>query len=126
MKINQSEYKCIQFKESFYLGQIINNNASGQGILFCNDMHMYVGGFKNNKFHGQGFLSFPLKGFLFAEFWEGKVNGDVFWVNERMNYSKGNLYLVAGKLDEALNIFYSCRKLADTSKIPFNNPDRSV
>ena len=56
-----------------------------------NDMHMYTGGFKNNRFHGQGFFSFPSKGFLFAEFWEGKVNGDVFWVNERMNFSKGNL-----------------------------------
>ena len=42
------------------------------------------------------------------------------------NYSKGNLYLVSGKLDEALNIFYACRKLADTSRIPFNNPDRSL
>jgi hypothetical protein len=91
MRITEKEYKCVQFKDSFYLGQVINDNANGQGVLCCDDMHMYVGGFKNNKFHGQGFLAFPFKGFLFAEFWEGKVNGDVFWVNERMNYSKGNL-----------------------------------
>lgn len=91
MRINENDFKCIEFKGSLYLGEVINDNASGQGVLCCDDLHMYVGGFKNNKFHGQGFLAFPFKGFLFAEFWEGKVNGDVFWVNERMNYSKGNL-----------------------------------
>ena len=91
LQLSQSRFSCIQFKESFYIGETINNSANGQGVLCCRDMHMFVGGFKNNKFHGQGFLSFPLKGFIFAEFWEGKVNGDVFWVNERMNYSKGNL-----------------------------------
>ena len=88
---DNSKYECIQFKDSFYLGQIINHNANGQGIICFNDMHMYVGGFKNNKFHGQGIFGFPFKGFIFAEFWDGKANGDVFWVNERMNYSKGNL-----------------------------------
>jgi hypothetical protein len=41
-------------------------------------------------------------------------------------YSKGNIYMAAGQLEYALNAFYSCRKLADTSKIPFNNPDRSL
>lgn len=88
----QSEYlECLKFKESFYLGQTINHAANGQGIMCFDDMHMYTGGFKNNRFHGQGFFTFPFKGFLFAEFWEGKVNGDVFWVNERMNFSKGNL-----------------------------------
>jgi hypothetical protein len=91
METDESEYECIHFKDSIYLGQIINHNANGQGVICFNDMHMYTGGFKNNRFHGQGFFTFPFKGFLFAEFWEGKVNGDVFWVNERMNYSKGNL-----------------------------------
>lgn len=88
----KSEFvECIKFKECFYLGQTINHSANGQGIMCFNDMHMYTGGFKNNRFHGQGFFTFPFKGFIFAEFWEGKVNGDVFWVNERMNFSKGNL-----------------------------------
>ena len=41
-------------------------------------------------------------------------------------YSRGNIYMAAGRIEEALSVFYSCRKLADTSKIPFNNPDRSL
>lgn len=82
---------CLRFKDSFYVGQTSQNMADGQGLLCFNDLHMYVGGFRKNKFHGEGFFMFPLKGFLFAEFSEGKVNGDVFWVNERMNFSKGNL-----------------------------------
>lgn len=41
-------------------------------------------------------------------------------------YSKGNAYLSIGKLEYALQAFYGCRKFADTSKLPFNNPDRSL
>lgn len=41
-------------------------------------------------------------------------------------YSKGNVYMAAGQVEYALQAFFSCRKLADTSKIPFNNPDRSL
>ena len=41
-------------------------------------------------------------------------------------YSKGNIYLTAGKLEHALQAFYNCRKFADTSRLPFTNPDRSL
>lgn len=90
-QVDTSRVECLQFKDSFYVGETLQNSANGHGMLCFNDMHMYVGGFRKNKFHGEGFFAFPLKGFLFAEFSEGKVNGDVFWTNERMNFSKGNL-----------------------------------
>jgi tetratricopeptide (TPR) repeat protein len=41
-------------------------------------------------------------------------------------YSKGNIYMAASKLEYAFQIFYNCRKFADTSRLPFTNPDRSL
>ncbi len=41
-------------------------------------------------------------------------------------YSKGNVYMAAGQIEYALQAFNSCRKFSDTSRIPFNNPDRSL
>ena len=41
-------------------------------------------------------------------------------------FSRGNVYLAADKLEHAFSCFYSCRKFADTSRIPFSNPDRSL
>jgi tetratricopeptide (TPR) repeat protein len=41
-------------------------------------------------------------------------------------YSKGNIYLSAGRLEHAFQTFYSCRKFSDTSRLPFTNPDRSL
>ena len=34
--------------------------------------------------------------------------------------------MAAGKLDHALSAFYGCRKFADTSRLSFSNPDRSL
>ena len=36
------------------------------------------------------------------------------------------MYLSIGKLEYALQAFYGCRKYADTSRLPFVNPDRSL
>ena len=83
--------QCIKFQESFYLGEVKQGKAEGQGMLTFNDEHYYCGGFSKNKFQGEGYFFFPHKGFIFGEFSEGKANGDIFWVNERMNYSKANL-----------------------------------
>ena len=42
------------------------------------------------------------------------------------DYSKGSIYLRAGKYEHAFQQFYNCRKFTDPSKIPFSNPDRSL
>lgn len=41
-------------------------------------------------------------------------------------YSKGSVYMCAGKNEYAFQQFYLCRKFADPNKIPFSNPDRSL
>lgn len=41
-------------------------------------------------------------------------------------YSKGNIYLAAGKLDYALQAFLVSKKAVEGSKLPFTNPDRSL
>lgn len=42
------------------------------------------------------------------------------------DYSRGSLYLSAGKLQHALQMFYNCRKYSDINRLTFNNLDRSL
>jgi hypothetical protein len=58
------EEKCIE-------GDCVN----GQGTYTLPDGRIYVGEFKDNKYHGQGILTFPDASKYMGEFKDGKYNG---------------------------------------------------
>ena len=87
----REEVQCIRFSDGLYFGDANGNRASGHGMMHFFDGHFYCGGFIDNRFNGFGFLCFPENGFLYGDFKNGKVEGRVFWINERMNFAKADL-----------------------------------
>ena len=86
-KVQNLEYKKIQYDNGYYIGWTLNDERHGEGKYYWNDGDYYIGNFQFNKINGKG-------KYVFSDgtYKDGEWENDNFIYGTK-TYSNGDYYI---------------------------------